>query len=115
MAHADGLSAAQLDSLAYVAKEIKSCNYYTLNYGQNKPLDDGCVNRLVESASGLYAAFLPDQPSFLREVKSIEKCPFYTLNYGQNKPYEEGCVGRIVDNLVADFGDLKAKIAPQAK
>lgn len=39
----------QLGALIYTAGLIKSCSTYSLNYGQNKPYEEVCVNRLVEN------------------------------------------------------------------
>ena len=118
-AHADGVNATQLDALTFLAKNIQSCPVYSINKdilgnAQNHPYDEGCVDRLVDSAAVLYAAFLPDHANLVREVKSIENCPVYSLNpdilnNAQNHPFEETCVNNIVTNLVADLADLAPK------
>ncbi len=107
------LSESQYNTLISMAKRIKSCPTYSLNYGRNKPYEDSCVELLVKSAAEVYASFLPDGAAVVRDLNRITSCPTYSVNYGRNKPYEEGCVDNLVEVVVGHLKDrAKAAAAP---
>jgi hypothetical protein len=110
-----GLTAKQFDSIILLVLKIKGCPHYSFNLGANRPYEESCVNPLVESASAIFTAFIPDSSRLVREVESIKQCAYYFLHhkalYGTGNAYEEACVDRLVDNVVADLRDMKAKSA----
>ncbi len=107
------LTESQYATMISLAKRVKSCPAYSLNYGRNKPYEDSCVELMVRSATEVFASFLPDSGPVIRDMSRILNCPTYSVNYGRHKPYEEGCVDNLVEVVVGHLNDkAKAAAAP---